>query len=174
VLVALLAWVSVLAAQAATLTAVKAAFLYNFANFADWPADSLSPGQTLSLCVIGDDAVADALTQTIKGHSVKGHALTVLVLTADSAARTCHLLYASGFDRHRTTQLLQAIKGASVLSVSDGERFAELGGVAQLMVENERMRFAINAAAAERMRIHLSSKLLNLATMVKDAPDVQR
>jgi hypothetical protein len=64
--------------------------------------------------------------------------------------------------------LTQALKGASVLTVSDGDTFAALGGIAQLFVENERMRFAINGAAADRAQIHLSSKLLNLARMVKD------
>ena len=162
------------AAQTATITAVKAAFLFNFANFADWPADSLSPGQGLSLCVVGDSAVADALNETIKGRTVKGHELTVEVLKADGKIRACHLLYASGFDMTRITQLMQALKGASVLTVSDSDRFAESGGIAQLIVENDRMRFAINAAAADRARIRLSSKLLNLARMVKDESDVQR
>lgn len=69
---------------------------------------------------------------------------------------------------------MQALKGASVLTVSDGDRFADLGGIAQLFIENNRMRFAVNAAAAERARIHLSSKLLTLAKLVKDESDGQR
>ena len=170
----MLLWVAVAVAQTPTLTAVKAAFLYNFATFAEWPADSLSPGQSLALCVVGDDAVADALTETIKGRTVRGHELTVEVLKPDGKIRACHLLYASGYDMNRTTQLMHALKGASVLTVSDGDRFAALGGIAQLIVENDRMRFAINAAAADRARIRLSSKLLNLARMVKDESDVQR
>jgi hypothetical protein len=171
---AAVAWVAVAAAQAPTITAVKAAFLYNFANFAEWPADSLSPGQRLSLCVIGDNGIADALNQTIKGHTVKGHELTVAVLKADGSLRACHLLYASGLDMNRIAQLMQALKGASVLTVSDSDKFAESGGIAQLILENDRMHFAINAAAADRARIRLSSKLLNLARMVKDESDVQR
>jgi len=159
---------AVAAAQAPTLTAVKAAFLYNFATFAEWPADSLTAEQTLSLCVIGDDAVADALTQTVNGRAIKGHTVMVERIKADGKIQACHLLYASGYDPARITQLTQALKGASVLTVSDGDRFAALGGIAQLFVENERMRFAINAAAADRAQIHLSSKLLNLAKMVTD------
>jgi hypothetical protein len=160
--------VAVTAAQAPTLTAVKAAFLYNFATFAEWPAASLTAEQTLSLCVIDDDAVVDALTQTVNGRAIKGHRVLVERIKADGKIRACHLLYASGYDPARITQLTEALKGASVLTVSDGDRFAVLGGIAQLFVENERMRFAINAAAADRARIHLSSKLLNLAKMVTD------
>jgi hypothetical protein len=174
VIAAVAVWLPVAAAQSASLTAVKAAFLYNFANFAEWPADGLLPGQRLTLCVVGDNAVADALNQTIKGHTVKGHELVVEVLKVDDKFRECHLLYASGFDGTRSTRLLQTLRGSSVLTVGDGDKFAELGGIAQLIVDNDRMHFAINAAAADRARIHFSSKLLNLAKMVMDAPDVQR
>jgi hypothetical protein len=166
--------ISVAVAQTSTLSAVKAAFLYNFATFAEWPTDSLSPGQRLSLCVVGDSAVADALTETIRGRTVRGHELVVEVLKADGKVLGCHLLYTSGFDMNRTMQLMKTVKGSAVLTVSDGDNFAESGGIAQLILENERMRFAINAAAADRARIRLSSKLLNLAKMVTEAPDVRR
>jgi hypothetical protein len=170
----LLIGAATLVGQSAPLTVLKAAFLFNFANFSDWPADHLLPGQALSLCVIGDGAVADALSETIRGRTVKGHELTVEVLKADGNIRACHLLYASGFDTSVIAQLVQVLRGAAVLTVSDSDKFAESGGVAQLIVENDRMRFAINPAAATRARIRLSSKLLNLARMVKDAADVQR
>src|SRR5438046_760651 len=67
-------------AQPPTVSAVRAAFLYNFAKFAEWPADALAPGQRLSLCVLGDKGVADALEQTIKGHTIANHELTVQVV----------------------------------------------------------------------------------------------
>jgi hypothetical protein len=162
-----------LRAQSTTVPAVKAAFLYNFAKFAEWPADILAPGQRLSLCVLGDSAVADALEQTIKGHTIESHELTVQVVSADRPIRSCHLLYIGGIDAKGTVQLIEALKGAPVFTVSDGDRFAELGGVAQLILENDRMRFAINLASAQRARLHLSSKLLSLAKIVKDEPYVQ-
>jgi len=124
--------------------------------------------------VVGDTAVADALTQTVKGRTIKGHEPIVEMIKADGKVRTCHLLYAGGYDAARTTQLMLALKGAAVLTMSDADKFAEMGGIAQLFVENDRMRFAINAAAADRARIHLSSKLLSLATLVKDEADVSR
>ena len=161
------------AAQGVSGTALKAAFLYNFAKFAEWPADALAPTQRLSLCVVGVDAVADALEQTIKGHTIEGHDLSVQVVTADGPIRSCHLLYAGGLDSRQSIQLIDALKGAPVFTVSDGDNFAELGGVAQLILEKDRMRFAINVAAAQRARLQLSSKLLSLATIVKDERHVQ-
>jgi hypothetical protein len=155
-------------AQTATAPALKAAFLYNFAQFVEWPADALAPGQRLAMCVVGDAAVADALGQTIKGHAIEGHELTVTVLKVGEPASGCHLLYVSASEMKRSAGLLLSAKDASVFTVSDANNFAESGGVAQLIVENDRMRFAINIASAQRGRLNISSKLLSLARIVKD------
>jgi len=155
-------------AQPTTVSAVRAAFLYNFAKFAEWPTDALAPGQKLSLCVLGDNGVADALERTIKGHTIENHELTVQVVSAGWPIRSCHLLYVGGLDAKGAIQLIEALNGTSVFTVSDCDRFAELGGVAQLILENDKMRFAINVASAERARLQLSSKLLSLAKIVKD------
>jgi len=161
------------AAQSASAPAMKAAFLYNFAKFAQWPADALPPGQPLVLCVLDDHEVADALEQMVRAQIVEGHALTLRVVSADGPIRSCHLLYAGGPDSKQAAQLMNTLTGAAVFSVGDRDRFAERGGVAQFFVENDRMRFAINTVAAQRARITLSSKLLSLAKIVKDAPHVQ-
>src|SRR2546425_12926839 len=89
-------WSGSVAAQGVSGTALKAAFLYNFAKFAEWPADILAPGQKLSLCVVGDNAVADALEQTIKGHTIEYHELTVQGGNADRPIRSRDLLYVGG------------------------------------------------------------------------------
>jgi hypothetical protein len=163
-----LAYASQAASQTATVPSLKAAFLYNFAKFAEWPADVLAPAQRLSLCVVGDNAVADAIENVIKGQAVEGHELTVNVLKADGPIRSCHLLYIGGLDAKGFHQFLAVLQGAPVLTVSNGDKFAESGGVAQLIMENDRMRFAINVAAAQRARLRLSSRLLSLATIIKD------
>jgi hypothetical protein len=159
--------------QTATAAAVTSAFLYNFAKFTEWPADALAPGQRIALCVIGANAVADALEQTIKGHTIEGHELTVEMVKPDGSVRSCHVLYASGLDEKRSLQLIETLKAAPVLTASDADRFAELGGVAQLILEGGRMRFVINVTAAQRARLQLSSKLLSLARIVRDEQHVQ-
>jgi len=172
--VAICLFTSAASAQTATVTAaaLRAAFLFNFAKFSVWPADTLAPGQRLSMCVVGDAAVADTLGQTIKGHDIEGHELTVTVLKADQSASGCHLLYVSASEIKRSAGLLLGIKPASVFTVSDADGFAQSGGVAELIVENDRIRFAINVAAAHRTRLSISSKLLSLATIVKDDGNV--
>jgi len=159
-------------AQNVTVPALKAAFLYNFAKFTEWPAEAAPPGAPLVLCVLGDGDVADALEGTVKGRSIDGHDLSIRRVKLDSSVRTCHLLYVSSLDEKRSLELLDLVKGASVLTVSDLDHFAQLGGVAHFFTEAGKMRFAINVESAQRAKIHLSSKLLGLATVVKDERNV--
>jgi hypothetical protein len=162
---------SPIADQSASEPALKAAFLYNFAKFTEWPADALSEGGTLTLCVIGDAAVAKSLEHEVENRQIARHPLLVQQMKADGPLRTCHVLYAGNPGTKLALQLLDAVTGAPVLTVSDMNRFAQIGGIAQLFIEAGRMRFAINVEAAQRSRLRLSSQLLALAKLVKDDPD---
>jgi hypothetical protein len=167
-------WAAPVAGQQATVPHLKAAFLSNFAKFTEWPADALSAGERLSLCVLGDASVADALERTINGRHVESHELVVQIVNMDGPLRSCHILYATGLDTARSTQLLKSLIGVAVFTVSDSDQFAEFGGTAQLILDGNRMRFAINVGSAQRARLTLSSKLLGLAKIVKDGPNVPR
>jgi hypothetical protein len=151
--------------------AVKAAFLYNFAKFAEWPADSIAPGAPLIACT-NDTAVADSLAQLLKGHDVNGRTVEVRRISADSVQlRGCHMLYLWNMNAAQSRRLIDALNGAAVLTVSDFNRFAALGGIVQFIDGNGRLRFAINIAAMHRQRLLLSSKLLSLASIVEDEPN---
>jgi len=179
-IIALLAWIgwaspSPVAAQTATAPALKAAYLLKFAPFTEWPASSLSPGGAIALCVVNDRAVADELTLLAKGRLVEGHTLVVSTPKADAAAlASCHLVFASGLDAKGSAALLAAVAGKPVLTVSDMDNFAELGGVVRFFVERGTVRFAINRDAAQRAGLRLSSQLLSLAKIVKDQRDDSR
>jgi len=161
-------------AQSATAPELKAAYLYNFAKFVEWPADSMAAGGPLVLCVLGDGAVADALDDAVKGRAIDGHPLTIRRVNPEGALRTCHVLYVSGVDAKRSRDLLEGLKNAAVFTASDLDRFAQRGGIANFFVENGKMRFAVNIESAQRARLQVSSKLLGLAKIVKDEQDVQR
>jgi hypothetical protein len=154
------------AAQSAPESTLKAAFLYNFAKFAEWPVDA-PPTDPLTICVFGDTAIADALDETVKGRTIDGRKVVVSRTTLDSI-RTCHVVYITGFDAKRAQQIVDDLKNAPVLTVGDREQFAQGGGIAGLFVEQGRMRFAINVEAAQRCRLRISSRLLSLAKIVKD------
>jgi hypothetical protein len=150
-----------------TESALKAAFLHKFVKFVQWPAGALPPGQRLAMCIVGDAAVAGALGRRIEGQAIDGHDLTVTVLKPGDPASGCHLLYVSASAIKRSAGLLLNARSASIFTVSDADKFAESGGMAQLIVENGRMSFAINLASAQRGRLSLSSKLLSVAKSVK-------
>jgi len=160
------------AAQSLSAPGLKAAYLFNFTQFVEWPADAVPPGAALTLCVVNDSAVADALEQTIKGRTVEGHGLTVRHLRADAPLPACHVLYLAGGDLKRSTEVVGTLKGVFVLTVSDTARFARTGGRGELVIEDGRMRFAVNVDALQRARVRLSSRVLTLARIVRDA-DVQ-
>ena len=153
-------------AQSASEPVLKAAFLYNFAKFAEWPADA-APADPLIVCVFGDTAIADALDETVKGRTVDGRK-TVVVRVKPEGFRGCHVLYLAGLDTKRAQAIIDDLKGVPVLTVGDREQFAQSGGIAGLFVEQGRMRFAINVEAAQRGRLRISSRLLSLAKIVKD------
>jgi hypothetical protein len=146
--------------------AVKAAFLFNFAKFAEWPA--LPSGGPIVLCVVGNEAVAVALAETVRGQNIGGHPLDVLRPPDSSAWRTCQLLFIADADARRSSPGLSAIKAVPVLTVSDSKGFAQTGGIIELYVDAGRMRFAINVDATARSGLSLSSRLLGLANVVRD------
>jgi hypothetical protein len=155
------------AAQAVSQPSLKAAFLYNFAKFAEWPVDAAAGGP-LTLCVLADDASEDALVKLVNGASVNGRAVTVSRSAPKTKVRTCHLLYIAEPDADTIAGILEEVKGAPVLTVGDGDAFARRGGIVGLVIEDGRMRFAINPDAAQRSGVRLSSKLLSLAKLVRD------
>lgn len=155
------------AANRAAAPALTAAFVYNFAKFTTWPADAIGARAPVVFCVMGDTSVADALEQLVKGRDLGGRAIAVRQVAADAGVRACHVLYASGLDEARAIEVLQLIGHAAVLTVSDFEEFAQVGGTASVYIENERMRFSFNVASVERARLTVSSKLLTLARIVR-------
>lgn len=160
--------------QSVSEPALKAAFLFNFAKFTEWPADALAPGAPLRLCLT-DAAVADALDATVTGRSITGHPVTTSRVSvprsaADDSLSGCAVAYVTGLDAKKAADVLGSIQTAAVFSVSDFADFAAMGGVANFLVEGDRMRFALNPAAAERVRLRLNSQLLAVARLTKDRP----
>lgn len=145
---------------------ITAAFLISFAKFTEWPADALPADAQLRLCVTDPD-VGGALSHAVRAHPLVGtHPVSVYLLSETTVPRDCRVLYVSGMDGRRAGPLLAAIGDTSVLTVGDSAAFTDAGGVMYLYIEDGRMRFAVNVAAAERARLRLSSKLLTLARIV--------
>jgi hypothetical protein len=150
-------------AQTAAEPALKAAFLYNFAKFTEWPAASLPPRAPIVICT-NDGDVARTLADMTNGRAIAGHDLQIQELKLDAPAlRACHVLYAADVDATRAAQLLDRVARTSILTVADIDEFVSLGGVAQFFVEEGRVRFRIGVDAVERAQLRMSSQLLSLS-----------
>jgi hypothetical protein len=156
-------------AQTAPEYDVKAAFLYNFAKFVDWPPAAFPDPDSLKICVLGDDPFGGSL-QAVAGEQVASHKLNVLRM--DSIAKTagCQILFISRSEQSRLRQILAAVKGSPVLTVGDTEKFVDDGVIINFTLEGSKVRFEINTEAADRAGLRISSKLLQLAKRVVSAP----
>ena len=154
------------AADVVSAPALKAAFLFNFARFTDWPANS-PPGR-LTLCVLGDPAVADALDRLVGDRQISGRDVSVARLVSQRSVKSCHLLYLAGSDATSQVRALEELARSPVLTIGDGEQFVRSGGGVGLFLDEGRMRFAINTDAVLRAGLRLSSQLLGLAKVLRD------
>jgi hypothetical protein len=146
---------------------VKAAFLYNFAKFVDWPAEAFSTADApLVLGILGPDPVGSAAMQSLADKKVKGRPLEVRVLSGIEEAKRCHILFISVTEQPRLARLLDSLRGSSILTVSDIEHFAERGGNIGLTTVEQKIRFEINVEATREAGLVVSSQLLTLATAI--------
>jgi hypothetical protein len=159
-------------AQNVTESSLKAAFIYNFAKFTEWPADVLPPTATFAACVLGDNSTRDAFGRIVKDRQLAGRPISVSEVQSGVKLRSCHLLYVSGVNQTQLAAIMTLLHGAPVLTISDLDDFVRDGGIAQMFVENGRIRFDINLDIAKESRLQLSSKLLALAAHVRSGPGV--
>ena len=158
------AGISLLPGQMAEEYPIKAAFLYNFAKFVDWPAQSFpTSSDPIAVCVLGQNPFGPALEEAVRGKTVNYRPLALRKVSDAQQARQCHILFVSSSERKRLGALLGELKGASVLTVGETEEFIPSGGVVNLKCDGERVRFEIDPEAATRAGLHISSKLLSLA-----------
>jgi hypothetical protein len=152
------------ATQDVTEPALKAAFIYNFAKFTEWPADVMSTGEPFVLCVLGNAAIGQALERAVKGRTLAGHSMSVLQSQSDRPPRgACHILYVSGVTANQAAKLIAGLRDTAVLTISDAEGFTQQGGIAQFFFEHGQLRFNVRVEAARRARLQISSRLLALA-----------
>jgi len=167
-LAALLICTSTGRGQNVTEPSLKAAFIYNFARFTEWPPGALPETATFRACVMGDRDIPEALERIVKGRQLAGRAISVSPVAADGTLRSCQVLYMSGLSASQLTTAVTAVRGAPILTISDAENFAQQGGIAQMFVEDGKMRFNLNLAVSRMSHLQLSSRLLALAAHVHD------
>ena len=148
---------------------LKAAFLYNFTKFVEWPSSSwLEPQSPIVIGVFGGNPFGSFLEETVLERRINGRVLVVRTVTSAEQARATHLLFVSkAVSAEDLAQLQGAVAGLPVLTVGESPAFARQGGMITFELQEDRIRFEINAGAAQRSGLKLSSQLLKLATVVK-------
>ena len=146
---------------------VKAAFLYNFAKFVDWPPGAFrAPEEGITFCVYGEDPFEGALERVIAGKTIRDRPLRVLRPKQTSEFSSCRILFIASSERKRLPQVLSSVHEAPILTVGEVEHFIQAGGMIGFVINENKVRFEINLKATEESHLSPSSKLLALATSV--------
>ncbi len=143
---------------------IKAAFLYNFAKFTEWP-DHAFPADGLRVCVLGDDPFGATL-DSIAGKTIRGREVQVEHLTDAADAKRCQILFIGASESMRLAEVIGEINELPILTIADMPDFAKSGGIINLKTVENKIRFEINISAAERAGLKFSSKVLRLADLV--------
>lgn len=147
---------------------VKAAYLYKFGGFVEWPEASFArPDAPLTIGVAGDDALADQLARTVAGRSVNGHPVAVRRLRGGEAPGTVHILYVSSHDRAVLAEMLRAVRGTPVLTVSDSEDALAQGAMVAFVESASKLRFLVAMAPVAPSRLRISARMLSAALRVQ-------
>jgi len=148
---------------------VKAAFLYHFARYVEWPPDGLPADEAFVITILGDDPFGPALDTILKGKRIHDRRLVVRRVThAEQVGRT-QILFIGESLSEDLPRILRRLESTPTLTVGEGPLFAKTGGMIRFNKERDRVGFEINLASAERARLRISSQLLKLARIVGPA-----
>jgi hypothetical protein len=154
---------------------VKAAFLFNFIRFVDWPGGTFhDKGAPIVVGVSGNDPLSKEVEECLRDKSVNGRKLSFKPINWPDEISGVHILMVCASEAKSVSAVLAKVKGAPVLTVGETERFAEQGGVINFYISENKVRFEINIDAAQRARLKISSQLLTLAKIVKEDARAER
>ena len=141
---------------------VKAAFLFNFAQFVEWPSNAFASAQSpFVIGIVGEDPFGQVLESIVTGETVRGRPLQIRRFRRPRDIIGCHILYLSPSEDRRTAELLAAVRARPILTVGEGDDFIAAGGIMQFVTERS-IRLRINLDRAREAGLNISSKLLRL------------
>lgn len=145
---------------------LKAAFLYNFAKFIEWPQTAFKDSSaSFVIGILGDDPFGENIN-FIKSKKVKNRNLEVKHFKNLKDLKTCQILFVSSSEKKQLPEIFNAVKDSTMLTVSDMDSFIESGGVIRFVLEGETLGFAINAEALKQAEFKISSQLLKFGQLV--------
>lgn len=146
---------------------LKAAFIYKFAQYIEWPADAFaSPAAPLIVGIVGADSIAEELQAATEGHAVKDHPIVVQRIKPGASIAAIQVLFVGKSEAARLSHWLNAVNRRPVLVITESEDALEQGSTINFTTEERRVRFAISLASADRNRLRIDSRLLGVAQRV--------
>lgn len=159
-------WPAGLTAQEVPEYQLKAAFLYNFAKFTEWPGSAFEDSDApLVIGILGEDPFG-ANIDFLKNKVVKNRKLTVRRFDNIDQLAPCHILFISASEKKRLAETIEAVQDSTLLTVSDVDAFIEKGGIIRFVIENDNLGFTINAAALRHAAFKISAQLLKFGQLV--------
>jgi hypothetical protein len=147
---------------------IKAAFLFNFAQFVEWPVTVLTNAdEPFAIGVLGEDPFGDALEQTVQGETINGHKIVVKRAQRLNDLANCQIIFISKSEKGRLKEIMTGIDSNAVLTVSEIDGFAADGGIINFYLDGNKVHFEINPAIARRAGLKVSSQLLSLGRIVR-------
>ncbi len=155
--------------RSATIDDLRAAFVFQFANYISWPGAAFANDTApIVIGIVGNETMAKTLTSSVQGKTVGKRSLKVINIESAADAPTCHILYVDDSDDKRVDDVIAAVRNKPVLTISTDDNFTTEGGVIRLFEAQSKLRFEINVDEAKRASLEISSKLLSLAQVVHD------
>ena len=147
---------------------VKAAYLYNFGRFVEWPAKvPVDRSGPFAVCVLGQDPFGPSLDATLAGETIDGKAIVAKRISGTEESGDCQILFLHLADDSRFGKIIAELDKKPILTVSDMPQFIKRGGMIQFVPEEQKVRFEVNLTATQHAGLKLSSELLKVATAVK-------
>ena len=151
---------------------VKAAYLYNFGRFVDWPGKAeATQGTSFTVCILGQDPFGPSLDATLAGETIGGKTIVAKRISGAEESDNCQILFLTAMDESRLNRIITELNKKAVLTVSDMPQFAKRGGMIQFVLEGKKVRFEVNLTATQHAGLTLSSELLKVATSVRRDAD---
>jgi hypothetical protein len=160
-------------ASGASERSVKAAFLYKFTEYVDWPATPATRDTPFTIGVLGSGAFADELLRMTEDRSVGQRFIRVRRLTPNDAVDDLQVLFIAADQRGRLSELLSPVRGRPILTVTESEGALADGSIINFTVMGDRVRFEVSLDAAQASQLKLNSRLLAVAQNIRQSPQAQ-
>ena len=150
--------------RAVTEYEVKAAYVYYFAKFVDWPAAAFpSPNSPITIGIIGNDDFGNLLGSIVKDKTIQERTIQIRLLKWPADLNACHMVFVGSSEHKRFRQIAESLRERPVLTITETESSSQPKGIMNLFIEGGKVQFEVNIAEAEKARLRISSKLLKLA-----------